>query len=73
MVFGVHDSNVPLLSALKQFLVCSESVRKRSFALCRSSSKRRKRQRSFMQAFIGQIYVNEKFFALGTQILFPIG
>ena len=26
IVFGVHHSNVPLLSALKHFIVCSEKV-----------------------------------------------
>ena len=35
--------NVPQLSALKQSLVCSEKVRKRSFTSHRIFSKRRKR------------------------------
>ena len=26
MVFRIHHSNVPLLSALNQFLVCSDSI-----------------------------------------------
>ena len=71
MMFEVYYSNAPLLSALKQLLVYSERVRKQSFAPHRIFSKRLKRQRSFMQFFTRQSYVNEKKFALGTQILFP--
>ena len=40
MVFGVHQSKRFLLSALKQFLVCSEKVRKQSFTSWRIFSKR---------------------------------
>lgn len=42
-VFGVHRSNVPQLSALKQFLICLEKAHKRSFTSHRICSKRPKR------------------------------
>ena len=59
MGFGVSHSNFPLLSVLKQFLVCSEKVHKRSFTS----------RGSFFGNVTEGISVNEKTFALGSQIL----
>ena len=59
MGFGVSHSNFPLLPVLKQFLVCSEKVHKRSFTS----------RGSFFGNVTEGISVNEKTFALGSQIL----
>ena len=72
-VFGVHRSNVPRLSALKQFLICLEKAHKRSFTSHRISSKRPKRYWSFMQTFTVPFYVNEKTFPLRSHTLFFVG
>ena len=64
-------SNVPLPSALKQFPVCSEKVRKRSFMSRKIFFKRHKRQLPFMQTFTEQFNVNEKIFFVESQILSP--
>ena len=62
MGFGVSHSNFLLLSVLKQFLVCSEKVHKRSFTW----------RRIFCGNVTEGISVKEKTFALGSQILLSV-
>ena len=66
-----HHSNVPLMSALQQFLVFSEKICKWLLMPCWIFSEWCKCWQLLMQTLTRHFYMNRKTFALGSKILSP--